>query len=303
MSCCGRSPKRRVRMKPKIRHIKPSVQMMALMGKKGPDQKRFLMCRPSFYGVEYQINPWMDIYKKPDKSLATEQWTNLHDRILEYGGDIVLIKDQPGLPDMVFTANGGTVFPNKKAAISNFKHQERKGEEEWFVQWFAEQGYDIFYPSHMSYEGAGDALYLGDTLVCGTGFRSDEEAHGAVGNYCGDPIVVVKLVDPHFYHLDTCFCPLEGNTFMIYPGAFDKDSFDKITQLQKDKYFAIIVPEKEAKRFACNAVCIEKNVILPSGCPETEGLLKFAGYKPVPVDMSEFIKAGGACKCLTLELR
>jgi N-dimethylarginine dimethylaminohydrolase len=241
----------------------------------------------------------MDLQNQVNKALATEQWTNLHDRIVEYGGSVVMIKHQPNLPDMVFTANGGTVFKDKKmVVISNFKHEERKGEEEWFVQWFAEAGWTFSYPTQ-PYEGAGDALLLLDTLVCGTGFRSEASSHHEVENWSSGEILIVNLVDPRFYHLDTCFCPLDGKDYLIYPGAFDEVSIEAIRRIGGNE---LAVPEDEARKFACNAVCIGKNVILPSDCPKTMQLLSEAGYNPVAVNMSEFIKSGGACKCLTLEI-
>jgi N-dimethylarginine dimethylaminohydrolase len=291
-------------MKPRMKYFKPSKEAKAAMTIQRVAQKTFLMCRPSFYGIHYQINPWMSLSNQADRALAIEQWDNLRDRILEHGGDVRYIKDRPDLPDMVFTANGATVFKaQKKVAISRFRHEERRGEEEWFVQWFAEEGWDIYYPSAY-YEGAGDALYLNGTLVCGTGFRSDAEAHKEIASFCSDPVLVAKLTNPRFYHLDTCFCPLEGGDYLIYPAAFDHDSFYSIEMLQRQipGSHGIVVVTEEAERFACNAVCIGRTVIMPDGCPQTMELLEKRNYKPVPVEMGEFIKAGGACKCLTLEI-
>lgn len=264
------------------------------------------MCRPSFYGIQYEINPWMKVTVQANQKLAVEQWTSLCDRIREHNGEIRFIKEQPGLPDMVFTANGGTVIDKEKkiVAIANYHHPERKGEEEWFVQWFSDENWSFFYPS-VSYEGAGDALMLNNTLICGTGFRSVAAAHQEVKAACNvDKTLTVKLVDNYFYHLDTCFCPLNDGDYLIYPDAFDPESYAAIEQVQKDakKGTRIDVPVDEARKFACNAVCIDKAVILPEGCPITMHMLERAGYKSVPTNMSEFIKAGGACKCLTLEI-
>lgn len=260
------------------------------------------MCRPSFYGVEYQINPWMNLSNRADKVKALEQWNNLVDRIIEHGGEVRLVKERPGLPDMVFTANAGLAFPHgRMVVISNFKHSERKGEEEWFVQWFAEEGWAVHYPD-APFEGAGDCLRFGDLeLVGGYGFRSDQTVYEEFIDPMVAPVgtVAVRLVDPRFYHLDTCFCPLRDKDYMVFPGAFDEEGISKIRLLGGNE---ITVPEEEAVRFACNSVQIGGTVILPVGCPITVQLLAEAGYNAVPVDMSEFLKAGGACKCLTLEI-
>ncbi|HJN66163.1 MAG TPA: amidinotransferase, partial [Pirellulales bacterium] len=57
-----------------------------------------------------------------------------------------------------------------------------------------------------------------------------------------------------------------------------------------------------AGRFACNAVVVGKTVITNSGCPQLHEALAGRGYEPQETDLSEFVKAGGSAKCLTLRL-
>ena len=268
----------------------------------------FLMCKPDFYCVSYEINPWMDVQNNADKDKAIQQWTSLESKIKELGGTVHLIDPQPGLPDMVFTANAGLFFGNN-ILISRFKHKERQGEEIFFNAWFA--GFTqpitgIIYPEKdtqdQPFEGAGDALYFNsrgqNSLIVGQGFRSSLKAYTHFSKYVED-LAVVTLVDPYFYHLDTCFCPLNDGQYLIYPHAFDGHS---LRQIRSRGTYEISVPEEEAKLFACNAVLIHNNVILPKGCPKTMSMLQDNGYTPHELEMSEFIKSGGACKCLTLRL-
>jgi N-dimethylarginine dimethylaminohydrolase len=284
--CCGRKPKK-TRSRGISRFKRGPIKLNTL----GTEIKMdFLMCRPEFYGIHYQINPWMNIHNGSDKDKAVSQWNALESKIKELGSNVLLAKSKENLPDMVFTANAGLVLKNGSVIISKFTHPERAGEEELFAEWFNDNGRQTV-RAERSFEGAGDALYLGETLVGGHGFRSDPDV------YRGLTSTVVRLVDPYFYHLDTCFCPLDGMDYMIWPGAFDGASLETIANL---KGTAIVVPETDAKQFACNAVRIGRNVILPSGCDETVKMLEQHGYIPHPLDMSEFIKAGGACKCLTL---
>jgi len=299
--CCGRSSSNGTRGKSRLKQV-ITPQLMAL----GVKKLDFLLCRPEFYGINYQINPWMDVNNGAIKDKVFEQWNSLEAKIKELGGNVKLIKEQPGLPDMVFTANAGLVLKNGHVIISHFKHAERSGEEKFFEHWFSNpDNYRKNYSISLTFshfEGAGDALYLGNTLVGGYGFRSDPSFYFHIETYLmeycpEEKVVKVKLVDPYFYHLDTCFCPLDGMDYLIWPGAFDQDSLEIIRGLGGNE---ISIPEAEAKLFACNAVRIGKNVILPAGCPETMRLLREAGYEPHPLEMSEFIKSGGACKCLTL---
>lgn len=265
----------------------------------GPALKTLVLCRPDFYGISYTINAWMSLSNQADRSIAIEQWDNLKDRIKEHGGETLFCPSKSGLPDMTFIANSGLVYKDKNMVVlSNFKHDERKGEEQHFLEWFLERGYIVKTVS-LPFEGAGDALFLDKTLIGGYGFRSEVGVYDEIRQALGCPVVPVKLVDDRFYHLDTCFCPLDGMDYMIYPGAFDEVGLASIRALGGNE---IVVPEVDAARFGCNAVCIGRTVILPDGCYETMQKLQQGGYKPVPVDMSQFIKAGGACKCLTLAL-
>jgi N-dimethylarginine dimethylaminohydrolase len=200
---------------------------------------------------------------------------------------------------MVFTANAGLVVGNQFIR-SNFRFSERRGEEEHFEKWFAERGYEILrLPEGLYFEGEGDALFSGETLLCGYRFRSDIRSHQQIGELLKCLVISVELVQDRFYHLDTCFCPLPGRGAIWYPAAFDEYGQRAIRHHVGD---LIDVREGEAAHFACNAVVLDKHVILPQGCPQLAADLAERGYTPHPLRMTEFIKAGGACKCLTLFL-
>ena len=269
---------------------------------------KILVCNPAYYDVKYSINPWMrPLEVVTHRLLAIEQWYTLVGLLQKLGVTVVEMTGQPELPDMVFTANAGLVFPGNAVVLSSFKYPERRPERQWFQLWFELNGYEIIeaFPEGTYFEGAGDALFREqddpEHLYFGYGFRSD---YKAVTSGWGWSQVwkktchYIELVDPYFYHLDTCFCPLKDDFALVYPGAFSADTIDRLSaglELLK-------VPEDDAKKFACNAVAIGNKVIIPSGCDATKKLLIGAGFEVFDTDMSEFIKAGGACKCLTLRL-
>ncbi|MGA2655430.1 MAG: arginine deiminase-related protein [Gammaproteobacteria bacterium] len=261
---------------------------------------KVLMCEPKYYLISYEINPWMKINNQVDHKLAYQQWKNLFETIKKVAKEVHLVEPKEMLPDMVFTANAALIH-NNIAYISNFRFKERQDESQHFNDWFIENGFQtVFYDKDHTYyfEGAGDALFMGDVLFYGHGFRSDKEFHENLKTLHSDNIVLCRLVDPYFYHMDTCFCPIDDKFAIWYPPAFSEESQKEI----KDRIEVFAVPENEAKHFACNAVVLGKNVIIPSGCPETKKHLETKGYTVHECDMSEFIKAGGACKCLTLLL-
>lgn len=295
--CCGRPSKQKKRVASKFVHLKP--RKGAFLAAQSTPLKTFLMCRPTFFGVEYEINPWMKLSSTVDKNKALEQWNNLSDRIKEHGGAVINIKPREGLPDMVFTANAGLYLKESNTlCLSSFLHDQRQKEQWWFYDFFIERKTTVVVNPSV-FEGAGDALFLGETLIGGHGFRSHRDIYAEIRPLLEHEPKVVKLKDPSFYHLDTCFCPLDGMDYMIYPGAFNDQGLADIRSLGGTE---ISVSKEEARKFACNAVCIGKTVILPTGCDNTYQALESKGYKPVPVDMSEFMKSGGAAKCLTLAI-
>ena len=260
---------------------------------------KLLLCEPEFYGIDYEINPWMDRTQKSVPDVARAQWQGLQTKLEELGAEVQLVPPRPGLPDMVFTANAGLVA-GKRFIRSNFRFKERRGEEQYFQQWFADHGYHVLQlPEGMFFEGEGDALFCGDVLFCGYRFRSDIRSHQWLGQELKCLVISVELVQDRFYHLDTCFCPLPDGGIMWYPKAFDDYGQKAIRQ---HVGYTIEAEPEEAMQFACNAVVLEKNIILPEGCPKLYGALQERGWTTHPLPMTEFLKAGGACKCLTLFL-
>jgi N-dimethylarginine dimethylaminohydrolase len=260
--------------------------------------KRWLVCRPLDYDVRYKINPWMDLTRLPEKSLARKQWTALHHTLLRLGAWLEYVHHEDGVPDMVFTANAGLVR-GSDVVLSRFRHKERQGEEVFFQRWFEEQGFRVLRVTAGAFEGEGDALFAGTRLFCGYGFRSDREAHEETASLLSvSDVVSVQLVDPRFYHLDTCFCPLTKDLALFYPGAFSAEGVRALERAIE----LIPVPDRDAERFVCNAVVLGKDVVLAAGCEATYSLLAARGFASSPVELSEFIKAGGAAKCLSLRL-
>jgi len=262
-----------------------------------------LMCAPSYFGVDYVINPWMEHQiGQTDPVLAKKQWNDLY-RHLVHSVSIELMQPQAGLPDMVFTANAGLVI-GQTVVVSRFRTLERRPEEEFFRDWFSAQGFTLApWPEDVFFEGAGDALLdRGKPLIwCGYGQRSNQRAPELLERIFGRETIGLRLIDPRFYHLDTCFCPLAGGFLLYYPAAFDEASQAEIAhRVPKEKRIA--VGEEDALAFACNAVDLNGRIFMNDATRELQKQLEGAGFKPVLVPLSQFIKAGGAAKCLTLKL-
>lgn len=262
------------------------------------DSPTILMCPPDFYGIEYEINPWMKRDIPSDAERSRQQWQALHDLLVGLNVDVPLLQPVSGLPDLVFTANAGLIW-HDAVFLSSFRHPARQGETPVDADWFNSNGFrTIEMPAGMYFEGAGDALFCGDTLYAGYLVRSDAAAMQWLGRQMGCRVIPLQLVDGRFYHLDTCFCPLDQNTAIYYPPAFDEYARRALAQIPR----LIAVEDEEAARFACNAVVIGHDVVLNAGCPKLESDLKAAGFTAHATELGEFLKSGGSAKCLTLRL-
>jgi len=314
-----------------------------------------LMCLPRHYGIDYEINPWMDRRRQVDRRRAVAQWRNLYRALTGRGNEgvpggapprsgglcrvpcedgtghpvlsgrgtrhrpplrggaprgtpssprpvaeVELLAPQRGLPDLVFTANAGLVYGNRFVP-SRFRHVERAGEEPIFRAWFAEHGFDLVdLPEGCAFEGAGDALFCGENLFAGYHYRSDIRSHRMLSERLGVPVLSLELVDPRFYHLDTCFCPLDGQSAIYYPGAFD-DYGRRV--LQERIPHLIGINDEDAALFGANAVVLGRDVFLNAGCDTLYRQLEERGFQPHAVELGEFLKSGGSAKCLTLDLQ
>jgi N-dimethylarginine dimethylaminohydrolase len=272
-----------------------------------PRRRRFLVCEPRHFAVQYAINPWMSTDRPVDVIRALDQWQALVDTYRAHGHTVDTVAPVPGLPDMVFAANcavvvGGRVFG------SLFHAPERRPESVPFEAWFKTEGFEVHHPESVC-EGEGDLVPAGRWILAGTGFRTTPDAHREVQEFFGVPVISLTLVDPYFYHLDTALFVLDdgtggsggdGGNIAYYPGAFSPGSREVLERLYPD---AVLATREDAMAFGLNSVSDGRNVFIAPEARELADRLAGRGYVPVPVDLSEFHKAGGGIKCCTQEIR
>ena len=276
-------------------------------GRRIQHRRSYLMCRPEHFTVSYTINPWMEPANPTDTALAVQQWQALYDTYVALGHEVHLIDPIEGLPDMVYTANGGFIIDGV-AYGAKFRFQERVPEGPAFMEWFGENGFDVVDPVEVN-EGEGDFLLVGDTILAGTGFRSTGDSHSELREVFGKEVVSLTLVDPRFYHLDTAISvpdPVEGAggaeraNIAYLPGAFDEPSQQILAERYPD---AILVADADGAVFGLNSASDGLNVLISPRANGFEAQLRERGYNPVLVDLSELLLGGGGIKCCTLELR
>jgi N-dimethylarginine dimethylaminohydrolase len=260
-------------------------------------RRRYLMCRPSYFAVEYAINPWMDPTAPVDGPLAIRQWETLRQIYQDLGHQVDEIEPLPGLPDMVFAANGATVIDGRVLAVQ-FRDPQRAYEGPAYRDWLERAGFEVHEPKYVN-EGEGDLLLAGEVILAGTGFRTTHAAHARAQEVFGRPVITLQLVDPRFYHLDTALCVLK-DTVAYLPEAFSPGSQAVLRQLFPD---AVLATPADAEVLGLNAVCDGLNVVLPAQADRLAEDLHARGYRVIGVDLSELRKAGGGPKCCTLEVR
>ena len=263
--------------------------------------RSYLMCPPDHFGVLYEINPWMHQEILPDFDLARQQWHNLVANLEKAGATVKTMQPVELLPDLVFTANAGTI-DSHRFVVSRFRFPERQPEAKYDVEWFQAQGYEVIelpVEPGISFEGCGDIFPIDQYLLAGYGFRSDLAAHRALGQVLGVEVLPVKLIDSRFYHLDLSFCPLDERRAIIAPDAWDHQSCKIVEQLVPEP---LVLELDEALSFCANSVVVGKVVIMPHCPPRVGRILEKWGYDVCVSPVTEFLKAGGGVRCLTLAL-
>jgi N-dimethylarginine dimethylaminohydrolase len=276
-------------------------------------QSRFLMCRPQHFAVTYSINPWMDPRAWADEgaalhATATRQWEGLHRTLLARGAAVETVEPQPGLPDLVFTANAAVVL-DRKAVMARFRHPERQREQPVFtaglrtLQALGLLDEVVELPARVTLEGAGDCIWdcWRGLFWMGCGFRSDAAASRVIEAQFGTRCVPLALADPSFYHLDTAFCALPCGSVLYYPEAFTTTALDSIHD-QVAPAQRIALSRADAARFAANAVCFDRVVVLSSCSEALGGALRDRGYTVAKTPLHTFLRSGGSACCLTLRL-
>ncbi|WP_402376629.1 dimethylargininase [Isoptericola rhizosphaerae] len=273
--------------------------------------RHFLMCPPLHFDVVYAINPWMDVTVPVDAGHAVVQWQALKAAYESRGHTVDVISPEPGLPDMVYAANGGVVVGGK-ALAARFTFPERQPEGAAYEAWLREsgpaRGLTSLGQAAERNEGEGDLLWDGQVMLAGTGFRTTRAAHAEVAERLGVDVLTLELVDPRFYHLDTALAVLstggpDGGTraeIAYFPEAFTPESRATLRERYPD---AVEATEADAAVLGLNAVSDGRHVFLTDRATGMRAALRDRGFEPVGIDLSELLKGGGSVKCCTLELR
>jgi N-dimethylarginine dimethylaminohydrolase len=280
-----------------------------------PEPMNVLTCEPKYFRIVDVKNPYMEKnVGLSNTKEAIKQWNaikNIYKKWVEEGilDEYSELEPVEGLEDMVFTANHGIPWVLKNGekifVPSNMKYESRKKEIPYAIKFFESKGYRIAKISEGKiFEGNGDLIaHPTKRLVyVGYGQRTSMDSLEEIAQLLETPVIPLKLINPHFYHLDTCFHPLNVKTVMICPEAFDFESFQLIKKIFPK---VIRISTEENKTFfALNSVTFhrqfKKVAMIHYGSTNAYRLLLEEAYHVEEVDTSEFIKSGGSIFCMKL---
>lgn len=261
--------------------------------------KKILLCPPTFYDIEYEINPWMNISNKVNRKQAFEEYNLLKQCYQKIGVNFYELTPTQGLPDQVYTTDTG--HPEGNIFIkSNYRYPQRRKEADIAAEFFKSKGYEIkTIPDNIFLEGQGDFLKVNGTYFFGWGKRSSFEAKEYLEKIVQKEIIDIELKDPYFYHLDTCLGPLSADTAIICESAFTPENLEKIK-----KQFKTLIPTSKEDNdvLACNLIVVDKNVIVNGISQSLKSKIESLGYTVHTVPMKEYLKGGGSIKCVSLQI-
>ena len=279
------------------------------------DPTRVLMCSPDYFDIVDVKNVHMQGHiGNTDKAQVNAQWQSLKDAYDALLTNIVLdevsvIPGAEGCEDMVFCANQTLPWKmedgSEVVVMSRMRHESRQREVPYFEEFFKNKG---FKPLHFNnvkmFEGMGDVIpHPGKRLLYGGyGHRTTAEAYDELATMLQTPVVALELINPKFYHLNTCFVPLSKDSVMLCKEAFTEEGLAMIRQLFTKVYY---IPEYEAEKyFSLNAHAFDahgtKTAILQKGSAITVDVLKQEGYNVVEIETGEFMKSGGSVFCMKM---
>jgi N-dimethylarginine dimethylaminohydrolase len=264
--------------------------------------KRYLMVVPDHFRVDYEINPFMHLGDQPDPAAAREQWVAIGAAVVAAGGEVEVLAQRPDAPDMVYAMNLGLALEGAagpEVVLSHMRFPQRRMEADTAEQWFAQQAALVRrIGSHGvgAHFEAGDAFAWRGDLVVGYGPRTDRLALKHLAMELDVRVHGLHTVHPGMYHLDLAFCPLDSERAMVCPSALDENSASRLLDLVPDP---LVLSEAEALTFCANSIVIGRTIVMPA-CPDrVRTRLEAWGFEIVIVEVTEFVKGGGAIRCLT----
>lgn len=260
--------------------------------------RTLLMCRPNFFRIAYQINPYMDTSLQPDPRKLTEEYKQIVAAHIEAGRTVRFMDPDPDQPDMTYTANQALIR-GKKAVLGNLP-PERAGETKFLRPWLEAAGFEVL-DCPFRFSGQGDAVPTGTGAVLkGREWRSDPRSDDFIREALGYEIIPVHTISDAWYDDDLVFGVIRPGLIAVAWDVLDEPS-KQVLRARDDLEF-IDVSLEEAKHFVCNLVSDGQTVVMPEGGPMLAAELESRGFTVIQRSIEQLKLGGGAIRCTTLAL-
>ncbi len=305
------------------------------ISKENKEMPVLLMADPRFFAIEkpyedghapandFSVAGYEEYASDPKAFVAKarKQWSHLRHVFNQLGVATVVLQSDPNKPDQVFTADPSLSLKTEQGSLvtifSQFSNEGRQAEVDDQVAFFETKKPDnVLINAHFQTEGTGDNIYDAFRDVFWSGYtntpgregaasgRSDKRAHKALEQVTGVEVVSLEVREP-FFHIDTSLAPLPSGHMVCYRGGMSDEAFEEMQQKAFDRYglpraeYLIEVTKEDAAAYACNLRCVGNTVVMPKCSKDLQKKLAGIGYKVITVEMSQFIRTGGAVHCLT----
>jgi len=260
--------------------------------------QELLMCRPDFFRIAYQINPYMHTSSQPDPEKLAPEYAAIVGAHEALGRKLHFIEPDPAWPDMVYTANTALIR-GKKAVLANLP-KERAGEVELAGAWLRAHGFETF-TCPVLFSGQGDALPTGTgALIKGRGWRSHPDSDKFVADTLGYEIIPVQSVSGQWYDIDLSIGIIKPGVIAVCLATLDDES--QLLLAARRDLRIIPVSLEEAQKAALNLVSDGTTVIITSGVPDMAEALRAEGMIVIERSIEQLWKGGGSIRCTTLAL-
>lgn len=277
--------------------------------------KTVLMTGADYFGVA-NLNPYSDDAIQPDIAAAAAEHSTIRAALISAGVDVVSIPAPKGCPDGIYAANWALVLRDT-AILSNLPGP-RQSEEAAAEAALKQLGFKTIRPPYR-FSGQGDALPVGNYLLCGQTYRTDPRMHGWLAEHTGREVISLQTIpqlddadhpvtnqltgwpDSYFYDIDLAIAVLSPGLIAWCPEAFTTDSqatLRSLTDLQR-----VEASYDEARYgFALNLVSTGRVVVMSDKAPKLQAELQLRGFETITPTVVELPKGGGYIRCTSLTL-
>lgn len=217
---------------------------------------------------------------------ARDQHRRYREALSDLGLEVILLERDDDHPDSCFVEDTA-ILHGTKALICRLSPESRRDEVSRVEQILGDTHSVKRVTAPGTIEG-GDVMHLPGRLVSGLTQRTNAEGVRQAAEWLEVGIDTIR--DPNMVHLKSHVTYLGRNTAICTRRFAGHPALEGLELL--------VIPDGEA--YAANTLAIGDLVLMSSGRPRAQSMVREAGFEVRLLDTSEFEKCEGALTCLSL---